>query len=657
MQINRYTQPTQWAQYNPMSFQELAFAPTFLRQRHDAAQQGLADLDQASNEYDVLDQFGTVANQAVQPFQKSISELAEQLASQGVQRSQAIPQAMKLKSEYQKLFGQQGAIGQLQGRTQEIRAKQKEIQEFFKDSPELAQYKLSQLAPGEAEIVDGKLKIGESKIPNYVKDIPQSEILDRLDKAASTLKSSDFGDFGIEKVGRLNNFTELVTLASGKGVTAVRANKLMESLLSNEEKASIVQRGELYGLNPEESIEQFKNQLKGIANNRSFVDIDRSRIQLKDDAGIAKMKSMSRLTTSPGPRISRDMVDILKSNGLEFDAKGENIVESKTAGQKFRGFLDNMSVGPFAGWKIINQGLDELGTIIKNADLAIYSGNPALFSLKLTERINSEQIKENLIKANTEALIKDTKESVAAFKQAYPEMANLSNKDAYGVVTEARQMFSELYSDVIAPKDADFTYINRQILGGPNQTGDFERRQVFVGDQKIGTGTEFYKQLGYKNFTEFKEKGQPSMEPAITFGAKTPAAFIMNAIDSNGDPVSATVQSNKEFEPAGRIPHKMLSYIQEGKMFKELVKNAKVNESLNDFGLDPAPGMSMYYMFDIERGMPIIVEAEKGLKPGQVRELYKRNPEDVEITFVDAVNDATMEIFYGESEAGNLLKK
>lgn len=652
MQINRYTQGPV-ARYNPMSMNELAFAPSILRQRHDEAQESVGLLESEFGNYDVLDNYLGTAEELVNPLRQNAQQLAEDLATQGINRSQGTGRAMKLAAEYKNTFGPTGGIGQLQSATKSYRAQQQAINEFFKDSPELARYKSSQLRPGEASLVDGKLQIGESSTPNYVKDIPQAEILDRLDKAASSLKASDFGDYGIEGVKKLNGFTDLITLASGEGVNAQRANDLMNSLLSTEERASLAQRGELYGLTPEESINQFKNQLVGVANSRAYEKVNRSRIQLKDDAGIANLKNMSRLTTSPGPLISRDMDDVLKDNGLKFDDKGENIVEAKTTGQEFRGFLDKMSVGPFAGWKIINQGLDELGILIKNADLAVYASNPQLFASKIAERANSEYLKEEMVKANKENIKKDMTQSVAAFKDAYPEFAGVSNKDAYAAVSEARNAFSQLYSDVVAPEDADFTYINRQVLGGPNQTGDFERRQIFVGDQKIGTGDQFYKQLGYKNFQEFKENGQPSMETGVTFGGKSPAAFVMNAIDSDGNPVTATVQSNREFEAAGRIPNKMLSYIQEGKMFKELSSN----ESNLDFSIQPDPGNSIYYIFDMERALPVLVETQSGLTPREVRQKYIENPNDVELSFVDAVNNATMEIFYGESKSGNLLRK
>lgn len=291
MQVNRYTQlPV--AQYNPMSMQEMAFAPTFLRERHDATSQALSDLETSSNQYDVIDPYRVVANQIVNPLQEGISSVSEQLATKGVANSSAIQDAMKLKSQYTQAFGPSGAIGQLQGASKNYREKAAQIQEFFKDSPDIANYILAKLKPGEATYDKGQLQLGQMNTPNYVKDIPQQEILDRMDKAAASLKASDFGDYGIEGVQSLGGFDDLVTLASGEGVTAQRAMGLMDSLLSQEEKASIAQRGQLYGLSPEESIASFRNQLAGIANQRQYEKTSRNRIKITDEIGLASAKKL-----------------------------------------------------------------------------------------------------------------------------------------------------------------------------------------------------------------------------------------------------------------------------------------------------------------------------------------------------------------------------
>ena len=264
MAINRYTQAPV-AQYNPMSMEELAFAPTFLRQRHDATAQGLSDLQTASNQYDVLDPYRMVANQIVDPLQKGINSTAEELANKGINQSGAVQQAMKLKSQYTEAFGPNGAIGQLQGATKSYRARAEELKKQNEDNPTLQRYALSQLRPGEATYKDGKLELGNMTDAQMVRHINEEDILDRLNKAVGGLKESDLSRSGIQYNGKLGSFNDLYSIAQTQGVSQSRVNELISGLLSNEEILSIDQMNKAQGLDPKAGMNNFLQKVQGIA--------------------------------------------------------------------------------------------------------------------------------------------------------------------------------------------------------------------------------------------------------------------------------------------------------------------------------------------------------------------------------------------------------
>lgn len=288
--FNRYTQAPV-AYYNPMSFNELAFAPTFLRQRHDTAAQQLSDLETLSQQYDVLNQYQPVANQLTQPLQQGIESLANELATKGIAGSRAIPEAMKLKSQYSSLFSPTGGIGQLQSATKNYRDQVQEINKFFEKSPELARYITGQLAPGQASLQDGQLQVGQMNIPTYVQDIPESEILKDLNDAASKLKASDFGDLGITNVQGLGNgFDQVITLASQKGVTGQRAMNLITGMVGQDRWNSILQRGAMMGMTPEQTQQNFLNKLKNVASSNAYVDTNLSRMKVTDELSLARAK-------------------------------------------------------------------------------------------------------------------------------------------------------------------------------------------------------------------------------------------------------------------------------------------------------------------------------------------------------------------------------
>ena len=313
--INRYTQAPV-AVYNPMSMQELAFAPTFLRQRHDQAAQALSDLGIQSNQYDVLDQYGTVANQLVTPLQEQISSLSENLAKQGIQRSNAIPQAMKLKSEYANMFGAQGGIGQLQARTKQYRTRAEELKKQYEDNPLLQRYALSQLQPGEADLQEGRLQLGNFRDAQMVRNIAEEDILDRLNDAASKLKPSDISRTGIQFTGQLGSFNDLYSIAQKQGVSAERVNNLVASLLSKEELLSIGQLARATGEDPETALKKFLDKAQGIASSNVTQTTSYRDFNIENEAGKALMTNTGLDALQlPGARMEVDsMAPFLKAS-------------------------------------------------------------------------------------------------------------------------------------------------------------------------------------------------------------------------------------------------------------------------------------------------------------------------------------------------------
>lgn len=317
--VNRYTQlPV--AQYNPMSMQELAFAPTFLRQRHDATAEALANLEQASGQYDVLDPYRIVANQAVDPLQKGITNIAEQLATQGVNRSNAVAEAMKLKSQYTNLFGQAGAIGQLQNATKQYRAQAEAIQKQFENNPELARAALARLKPGEATYQDGKLTLGQMQSPTLYRHIADEEIMKQLNTAVAALKPSDFIDMGITGVQSAGSFNDLITAASQQRVSPERILGVMQANLGPEAMNSILQYADLVqGIGRDQTVDlkdkegnviqtipagfaNFYNRMTTAANNLAYTDTDIQRYLRKDDLAYENYKdSLSGLSYEYDP--------------------------------------------------------------------------------------------------------------------------------------------------------------------------------------------------------------------------------------------------------------------------------------------------------------------------------------------------------------------
>jgi hypothetical protein len=266
--INRYSNQAV-AAYNPMSMQELAFAPTFLRQRHDQAAEALSQLDVQSGQYDVLNQYQPIANQLVDPLQKEIQALADRLATEGINKSQAIPQAMKLKSQYSNLFGQSGGIGQLQSATQQYRAQAEEIKKFFEKNPELARGAMAELQAGEAKLNDGKLELGQIGTPNYVRHYDAKEVNDILNSQIDNIKDTTLKSLGFSNVGNISSVQDIYRQGQIDGRSADEVTAILMSQLSPEVIQSAKQYGR-YALGDEKiGVDLLKQQIQGAAVGRA----------------------------------------------------------------------------------------------------------------------------------------------------------------------------------------------------------------------------------------------------------------------------------------------------------------------------------------------------------------------------------------------------
>lgn len=113
--INRYNQPTRSATFDPLSLQELAFAPSALRQREDTA---LASADELSA-IDVprLSQDEGIVTTRLGDLRGQVSNLSERLATEGYNRDLA-NELRKVRTQYQRESGPSGTLGRAQANYQ-----------------------------------------------------------------------------------------------------------------------------------------------------------------------------------------------------------------------------------------------------------------------------------------------------------------------------------------------------------------------------------------------------------------------------------------------------------------------------------------------------------------------------------------------------------
>src|SRR5690606_1724582 len=103
------------AQYNPLSMEEMMFAPMQLRQRHDALDAGLIAEQDALSQYNALSQDQQFVQQEISPVNQQIEQLSESLAREGYDPNK-MSQITKLRQQRKQLFSPTGSVGLAQNR-------------------------------------------------------------------------------------------------------------------------------------------------------------------------------------------------------------------------------------------------------------------------------------------------------------------------------------------------------------------------------------------------------------------------------------------------------------------------------------------------------------------------------------------------------------
>jgi hypothetical protein len=510
MRINRYTS-SPVAMYNPLSINELAFAPTFLRQRHDQAAQSLSDLGIASGQYDVLDQYAPIASQLVDPLQNNINELASQLATQGINKSRAIPEAMKLKSQYSNLFGQSGGIGQLQSATKQYRDQIQQIQKFFEKNPELARGAIAELQAGQASLQDGRLQLGQMQTPNYVRHYDTKEINDILNSQIDNIKDTTLKSLGFSNVGSISSVQDVYRQGQIDGRTKEEITQILMSQLSPEVIQSARQYGR-YALGDENAgLKSLQNQIEGAAAGRANQTL-------------------------------RDSYSIVGNDLKLYAAKKQMDAEMAIPFRMPTGRINDAATNPFADIKLDETGnintekLDpeywrSQGQVVKRPD-----GSFEVFKLSGTGASKSKIFDSKV----SQEFVQQTGQKFLDIKNSNPELAGLSNKEALERINQYQKNISQR-ADVAfmgtLDKPRKDALSNQVIAMMPNVS-------VYGPEGKGGTLDETVQQLGFKDYRDFAENGKDSFTGLTLFGPQGKPAYTYTVTGNDGKRTTMYVEAD-----------------------------------------------------------------------------------------------------------------
>jgi hypothetical protein len=111
MAINRFSQPIQQSKYQPLSFQELAFAPVQMRQREDAMLNSTDEMQALWANYKGADQYNEETQIHIEALQDKAKGLVKKLQESGSGDPSAMSELRNIRNEYNTLISENGVLG------------------------------------------------------------------------------------------------------------------------------------------------------------------------------------------------------------------------------------------------------------------------------------------------------------------------------------------------------------------------------------------------------------------------------------------------------------------------------------------------------------------------------------------------------------------
>jgi hypothetical protein len=124
--VNRFSQSIQQARFNPLSLQEMAYAPSILQQQEEKMQEASDKL--AATDVNRLAQDEPLVNQKLGQLRSGIADLSQELANKGYSRDLA-SKLRGLRTEYAKALGPTGILGRAQQNYTQAQTQWKNIED------------------------------------------------------------------------------------------------------------------------------------------------------------------------------------------------------------------------------------------------------------------------------------------------------------------------------------------------------------------------------------------------------------------------------------------------------------------------------------------------------------------------------------------------
>jgi len=512
------------AQYNPLSFEEMLFAPSMMRQNHDQLDQGLATTNTELGQYNSLSQDNDFVQKAIDPVSAQLNTMAESLSKEGFNRQQ-MSGFRKIRAEKDNLFGAQGDVGIAQARYASFQAQSADLKKQYEKNPKIANYFINKLGQSKGLSRDSQGNIQNQSLDaiDNVRHYDAKEIGDLLNQQISNIKDSTLESFGFTDVGDISTVQDLYKQGTRDGISKERVYAILQKQVSPEIRASARQYGNVMYNDAQIGLDALNQQIAGAALGRE-TNNDNSRYSVVTDADAQnrKDKIYDGLYTDSG-RLS------LPTNNPLKDLKYKD---------------GNIQTKPVTPGKSVIEGADPLAP-----------GN---------RRINQDaniDYNNNIQKAN---------EQLKHKKRTVPSLTNMTDEEAFNTINQYYENIGEVYVG-IAHFNKNMDVINKVMKNNMlNST-------FMTSNGEVINFSELAESVGLTEDELTKNNaGTTGVEINPIIGANVPIVIT----DSKGKKIQVYQQLDKESQAIVKDTQMVLAHLYNDADSKE-IRSVPLGEGVN----------------------------------------------------------------------------
>ena len=573
---NRFTTITP-GNYNPMSLQELMLAPSYKRSEHDKLLESAAVLDTELAKVNPLAVHNDAARQEQERLYNNIQEQVELLNNEGFNPSSKSA-FLKLHKDYQQSISPTGRLGRINAAKEALEANK-------------AAYLESQSQQG------GSM---EAALQNWM-DFER----DYVNRFVETGEVVPIGQkFAPKYYDYLSEFQKLAAAAGVTGTDILRGDgDIVQDQLGNYVVNTETRQG---GTSNREQLEALANWMNNLVNNpnsdayKSIIHERKSPESVLNE--LAGMQDIfTKETTIDHSKKSYGSFTARKDNS---DRKGDIFISDILQGTEMGVLAEDSplnNVNEFSKMEFdtdgnLIQGSSEFETF--EDKLQYYRDNQ--YNVHQDRNGTWKYVDKHSPHGRTHEITFEPhhlKGKLNQIRQDNPQLRFITDEELVTRLTKFDTLINSNYVESLTLPGVTYEGMNDRLFGN-RKGGDEDSTGVFLdkaatidGEQK--DAKVVVRELGYKNFKQFKEEGHPSVEGYIPYMGK----WRVTVNDSRGRARNIFVEDIPQLNNATEISRRAAEEAFKGKGFSEIINNGD--------------GTSLYFVNDF-LNQPLIISGKSG---------------------------------------------